>query len=253
MASVDTTVETLMVPAADGDASCYLARPREGAHPAVLLIPDVFGLRPQIRSMCSRIASWGYVVLAPNLLYREHPLPLVPMMNLRDPDKMGSAMRQTLAWTRAVPFADTAADAAAWYDWLAEQPFVAGERFGVTGYCRGGLLALMLAEELGERICAAGLFHAAGLVTDAPDSLHLGVGRVRAELLIRFADDDPGAPPEAQVALSQALDAAGVRYSLSVYPDAPNGYTMADTPRYQEAGAERHYEELQELLGRTLG
>lgn len=252
MASVDTFVETLNVPSADGDASCYLARPREGAHPAVLLIPDVFGLRPQIRAMCPRIASWGYVVLAPNLLYREHPLPLVPMMNLRDPERMASAMRQTLAWTRALPFADTAADADAWFDWLADQPFVTGERFGVTGYCRGGMLALMIAEELGERVAAAGIFHAAGLVTEAPDSLHLGVDRVRAELLIRFADADPGSPPEAQEALAEALDAAGVRYSLSVYPDAPHGYTMADTPRFQEAAAERHYEELRELLDRTL-
>lgn len=246
--------QTIDVPSAAGDAACYLAHPTEGSHPAVLLIPDVFGLRPQIRAMCARIASWGYVVLAPNLVYREHGLPLIPMMNLRDPDKMMSAMRTTFEWTRAVPLADTAADAAAWFDWLAAQPHVAGDRVGVTGYCRGGMLALLIAEELGERVAAVGVFHAGGLSADEPDNPFRHVERVRGEALFRFADADPGATPEAQAELAEALDAAGVRYSLATYPDAPHGYTMADAPgRYQEAAAERHYEELRELLGRALG
>lgn len=254
MASVETIVENVDAPGDAGDAACYLARPREGAHPAVLLLPDVFGLRPQIRSMCARIASWGYVVLAPNLVYREHGLPLVPMMNLRDHDRMMSALRQTFAWTAAVPFADTIADAESWFDWLASQSFVSGDRVGVVGYCRGGMLALRVAEALGERVGAVGVFHAGGLATDAPDSPHLSASGLRAEVLLRYADADPGATPAAQTRLAEALDAAGVRYSSAVYPDAPHGYAMADAPeRYQEAAAERHYSELEELLQRTLG
>lgn len=249
---METVIETIDVPSADGEAAAYLSRPREGAHPAVLLIPDVFGIRPQIRAMCARVASWGYVVLSPNLVYREHGLPLIPMMNLRDPDKEMSALHTTLAWTRAVPLADTVRDAVAWFDWLAAQPYVSGDRVGITGYCRGGYLGLMIAEELGERVVAVGVFHAGGLVTEASDSLHLGVDRLRAEVLLRFADADPGATVGSQATLATALDAAGIRYSLDVYPDAPHGYTMADTSRYQEAAAERHYEELHDLLGRAL-
>lgn len=249
---METVTASINVPSAEGDAACYLSRPSEGSHPAVLLIPDVFGLRPQIRAMCARIASWGYVVLAPNILYRDHGLPLVPLMNLRNPDKMMSALRATFDWTRALTASDISADAVAWLDWLDEQSFVSGGK-GIVGYCRGGYIALQLAEALGDRVAAVGIFHAGGLASDAPDSPHLAVGSIAAELLIRFADADPGATPESQQVLAEALDAAGVRYSMDTYPDAPHGYTMADTPRYQEAGAERHYAELEELLKRALG
>lgn len=252
MASVEIVQETIDVPSGDGDAAAYLARPREGAHPAVLLLPDVFGLRPQIRSMCARIASWGYAVLAPNVVYREHGLPLIPLANLRDPDQMMSALRQTYQWATEVPLADTVADARAWFGWLAAQPFVHGERVGVTGYCRGGMLALAVAEGLGERVAAVGVFHAGGLTADDPESPYRRVDRLAGEVLARFADDDPGAPAEAQEAFARALAQAGVRASVELYRGAEHGYTMADTPRYNADAAERHYVELAELLGRTL-
>ena len=46
--------------------------------------------------------------------------------------------------------------------------------------------------------------------------------------------------------------AAGLEASSAVYPDAPHGFTMSDTSSYQEAGAERHFEELRELFDRLL-
>lgn len=251
---METTFELLDVPAADGVAAAYLARPATGAHPAVLLITDVFGLRPQIRAMCERIASWGYVVLAPNLVYRRHPaVPLLPELDLSVPEQRDEAMETTFRWTIAVPRAKTAADAASWLDWLTAQPFVSGARVGITGYCRGGYLALWLAEELGERVAAVGVFHAGGLVKNDDTSLHLGVGRIRGEVLLRHADADPSLPPAAMATLAEALDAAGVRYDQAVYLDAAHGYTMADSDRYQEEAAELHYEELSELFARTLG
>lgn len=248
---VKTIVESIDVPSAGGEAAAYLARPDQGSHPAVLLLPDAFGIRPQIRAMASRIASWGFVVLSPNLVYREHGLPLVPMMNLRDPDKAMSALRATFEMLVAVPIADTVADADAWFDWLAAQPFVAGEKVGVVGYCRGGRLALAVAQGLGDRVAAVGCFHTGIVSSDAPGVLP-DVDEILAELLFGFADADPSAPADAQAALATKLDAAGVRYAMAIYPDAPHGYAMADTLRYQEAGAERHYTELEDLLARAL-
>src|SRR3954452_12550354 len=55
----------------DGDAEAYLATAPGGAPaPGVLFYIDAIGLRPQIERMADRIASWGYTVLAPNILYR---------------------------------------------------------------------------------------------------------------------------------------------------------------------------------------
>jgi len=52
----------------DGTCDAYLAQPDgDGPHPAVLFFPDAIGLRQRIYDMADRIASHGYVVLAPNL------------------------------------------------------------------------------------------------------------------------------------------------------------------------------------------
>ena len=59
----------------DGVADAYLSRPpgQDGTHPGVLFIMDAFGLRPRIEEMVDRIAARGFVVLAPNVLYRAGP------------------------------------------------------------------------------------------------------------------------------------------------------------------------------------
>jgi carboxymethylenebutenolidase len=59
-------------------------------------------------------------------------------------------------------------------------------------------------------------------------------------------------PPEAVRTLGETLSRAGLVFINDVYPNAPHGYTMNDTPAYQEEGAERHYRVLEELLARTI-
>jgi carboxymethylenebutenolidase len=66
------------------------------------------------------------------------------------------------------------------------------------------------------------------------------------------ADNDRSMTPEQIAAVEQALDAAGVRYRSELYRGAAHGYTMADTPAYDEAAAERHYAELFALLERSV-
>jgi carboxymethylenebutenolidase len=58
--------------------------------------------------------------------------------------------------------------------------------------------------------------------------------------------------PDHVAALEETLQAAGRPHLNEVYADAPHGYTMADTSMYQEAGAERHFKELEGLLARTI-
>jgi carboxymethylenebutenolidase len=115
----------------------------------------------------------------------------------------------------------------------------------------GARLALRTACLDPEVVACAG-FHGGGLATDAPDSPHLGLPDARAEFVFGHADHDRGMPPEAVERLGEALAAAGLTAKNEIYPDAPHGYTMADTPEYQEAGAERSFRELEALLARTL-
>jgi len=122
----------------------------------------------------------------------------------------------------------------------------------ITGYCMGARLAWRIAAAHPDRVAALAGFHAGGLVTDAPDSPHLSAGNIKAELYFGFADQDRSMTPEQISTLEQALSEAGARYSADVYAGAQHGYTMADTPAYNEAARERHFRELRVLLARTL-
>ena len=82
------TGTTIDIKTDDGVADAYLTRPEDGeTRGGVLLLMDAFGLRPVIEEMADRIAAQGYVVLAPNLLYREGRAPLFEMPDLTDPDQ----------------------------------------------------------------------------------------------------------------------------------------------------------------------
>src|SRR4051812_4028454 len=242
--------ETIEIQAPDGPAEAYLAG--EAGRPGVLLYMDAIGLRPRIEEMADRIASWGYVVLAPNVFYRSGTAAeLAPEDDLREPGAReaffrGGVMQRVSAYTpdKAAP------DAEAWVRTLLEH---AGDGpIGVTGYCMGARLAVRTAGQLPGTVAAVGGFHGGGLVTEAGDSPHPSVDDSTAEYVFGHADHDRGMTPDDVAALEEKLQVAGRPYLNAVYPDAPHGYTMADTSMYQEAGAERHFRELQGLLTRTL-
>ena len=62
---------------ADGVADAYFVHPATGRHPAVLMWPDIMGLRPAFRAMGRRLAQSGYAVLVPNPFYRAQKAPIV--------------------------------------------------------------------------------------------------------------------------------------------------------------------------------
>ncbi|MBO9523827.1 MAG: dienelactone hydrolase family protein [Nocardioidaceae bacterium] len=245
---------TLTIPTPEGEAEAFLARPPSGGTaPGVLFCMDAFGLRPQIRTMIDRIASWGYVVLAPHLFYREGTVAELALEgDLRDP-----AVREGV-WGIVGPrvaglTAELAAgDLAAYVGALRGLDGVGPGPLGVTGYCMGARHATRAACQHPEEIGAAGGFHAGGLVTDQPDSPHLGLANARARFVFGHADQDRSMTPEQAATLDETLRSAGLEFRSAIYPGSPHGYTMADTASYDEAGAERHFRELRELLDGTL-
>jgi carboxymethylenebutenolidase len=234
----------------DGVADAYLTRPEDGGrHPGVLLIMDAFGLRPRIEEMADRIAARGYAVMAPNVLYRAGRAPVLPMPDLADEDARADFFKEVRPLMNELTQQRMATDGAAYLDALAE---VADEPFGITGYCMGTRVGLRIAAAHPERVAALAGFHGGGLVTDDPDSPHRLAGALRAELYLGHADEDPSNTREQIAALDAALDDAGVRHRSEVYAGARHGYTMADTPVYDEAACERHFAALFSVLDRTL-
>jgi carboxymethylenebutenolidase len=216
----------------------------------VLFIMDAYGLRPRIEEMADRIAERGYAVLAPNVFYRAGRSPVLPFPDMTDPDARAEFFKQVKPLMGELTPERLAADSAAYLDELAT---VADEPFAITGYCMGARLGLRIAAAHPDRVAALGGFHGGGLVTDDPSSPHRSAGALRAEVYFGHADQDGSNTPEQIAALDKTLDEAGVAHRTEVYKGAGHGYTMADTPAYDEAASERHFEALFELLGRTLG
>jgi carboxymethylenebutenolidase len=247
----------LDIPASDGVADAYLARPDDGAaHPGVLFFTDAAGLRPWIREMADRLASNEYTVLVPNVFYRVGHAPVIPA-----PDQIELADVQRYVVEDIMPLIAgltpgmVVRDAGAYLDRLAASEHVADGPMGSTGYCVGAGLMLRTAAAYPDRIAAGGGFHGGSLASEAPDSPHLAVGTVTAELYFGHADQDDTLPPEQIERLSKALDAAGVRYRAEVYAGAFHGYTQADFAkfgRYNAEATERHWRELVALFDRTL-
>ena len=234
----------------DGVADAYLAQPDDGERrPGVLFVMDAYGLRPRIEEMADRIAEGGYVVLAPNVFYRAGRSPVIPFPDMSDEGARGEFFGQVRPLMQELTPERIAADGAAYLDELAKH---ADEPAAITGYCMGVRLGLRIAAAHPDRVAALGGFHGGGLVTDDAQSPHRSAGALRAELYLGHADNDGSNSPEQIAALDAALDEAGVTHTTEVYEGAAHGYTMSDTPAYNEQAAERHFAALLELLDRAL-
>ena len=85
----------------DGVCDAYLSQPDSpGPHPAVLFWPDAIGVRQRLYDMADTIASWGYVVLLPNIFYRSGRVPLIEnlgeLLQQEDRAKLFAALRRLL-------------------------------------------------------------------------------------------------------------------------------------------------------------
>lgn len=250
---MDVRTSTVDIETPDGTADAFLAAPEgRGPYPAVLFYMDAFGPRPRLEEMATRIADQGYVVLVPNVFYRQGRAPLLDTGKLGDPDERGKLFATLMPWMKQLTPERAMQDADAYVDYLIAHDEVDDGPVGVTGYCMGGALALRTAAHRPEQVAAAAAFHPARLVSDAPDSPHLLVDRLKAEVYVASADNDQGMTPEQQQKLDESLTEAGVTHTCEQYDGAAHGFTMADTHVYDEAATERHWEALLDLLARRL-
>ncbi len=247
MSRTDVSIKT-----ADGDCRSFVFRPDKGAGPwpAVLYLMDAPAIRPVLFEMGQRIADAGYLVLMPDLFYRAGDY---APFNLReifgDPEKRAAFFQKYMSTTSPVKVAADTVQYLAYLDTLSD---VKGKKIGVTGYCMGGSMALVVAATHPDRVAAAGAFHGGRMATDHPESPHNLAGKIKAKVLVAGADEDAGFTPENRDTLAAALTAAGVDHRTEIWAGAKHGWTMRDQPVYDEAAAERHLRELVALYDETL-
>ena len=221
----------------DGTTDAYFVHPAKGKFPAVLVWPDIFGLRPAFKEMGRRLAAEGYAVLVVNPFYRAKRAPTAPEhADFQDPATRDALM--TLMHSLTPETAVT--DAKAFVTWLDAQPAVdKKKKMGVTGYCMGGPFTLRTAATVSNRVGAGASFHGGGLVTDKPDSPHLLVPQVKAQFLFAIAENDDQRQPQAKDTLREAFAKANLHAEIEVYAGAQHGWCPPDSPVYNHDQAEK--------------
>jgi carboxymethylenebutenolidase len=247
-----TVVETdVAVTTPDGACDAVLFHPAgDTKHPAVLIWPDILGLRPVFRAMGRRLASQGYVVLVPNPFYRSKRAPVTDATF----DFNNPAQRQILFGYRgAISPAGAAHDASAYLGFLdAQAQTDTTAKAGVQGYCMGGELSFRTAAAVPSRVAAVASFHGGnGLATDTPDSPHLLIPRTNATFLVCQARNDDAQKPQVKQTLRSAFQAAGRNATVEVY-NADHGWCVQGGKAYDAAEAERAWLALTALYKTAL-
>lgn len=236
----DVVIET-----PDGKCDAYFVTPAAGAHAAVLIWPDIFGLRPAFRQMGKRLAESGYSVLVVNPFYRLQKAPTAAK-------GASTPIRNVIPMARSLNAKTNTTDAKALIAWLDDQPQVdTTKKVGTTGYCMGGPIVFRTAAAVPDRVNAAATFHGGGLVTDKPDSPHRLIPKMKAHFLIAVAENDDKRAPKDKDTLKKSFQKSKLSAEIEVYP-AGHGWCPPDTRVYNKEQSEKAWTRMLALFKKAL-
>ena len=244
--AVAVTESDVTVTTPDGTADCYFVHPATGTAAAVLVWPDIFGLRPAFRQMGKRLAESGYSVLVVNPFYRTKKAPTA---------EAGAAtpIPQLMPLAQALNETTQMTDAKAFIAWLDQQASVAKNRkVGTQGYCMGGPMAFRTAAAVPGRVGAVASFHGGGLVTTMPNSPHLQAATSKAQFLIAIAENDDTRSPNDKTTMKDTFAKASLPAEIEVYAGSAHGWCPPDSQVYNEPQAEKAWSRLLALYGKAL-
>ncbi len=234
--SAATASRTVVIDTPDGKADAFFVYPTKGRHPAVIMWPDIAGLRDAYMTMGTRLAAAGYAVLVVNQYYRSSPAPILnSLMEWRAP--AGAAKLKPMI--AAITPKGTTSDAGSFVAWLDQQKEVnTKKKIGTCGYCMGGPFTVRTAFANPARVGAAASFHGGGLVGADPDSPNRLLAETQAAYLFAIAKNDDERAPKEKTMLRTAAKAAGRPAEIEVYP-AQHGWCTLDAPIYDRVQAEK--------------
>lgn len=232
---------------ADGVCDAYFVAPTSGKHPAVLIWPDIFGLRPAFEQMGQRLAESGYAVLVVNQFYRNTKAPFA------DKGERDAVLKEAFGWRATMTAEGTVSDGTAFIDWLDKQKSVDTKRgLATTGYCMGGPMVMRVAAARPDRVRAGATFHGGGLATDKPDSPHLLVPKMKAQFLFAVAANDDEKNPQEKELVRAAFAAANLPAEIEVYAGTKHGWCPPDSPVYDQVQADKAWDRQLALFKRAL-
>ncbi len=206
----------------------YLALPRAGKGPGVIIVQEIFGVNAHIRSVAEQYALAGYVVLAPDIFWRsERRVEL---------GYEGADRDKALALVKGIDVEKTVADLGAAANTLRALPEVTG-KIGAVGFCFGGQLAYLMAAR--GAVDAAVAYYGGGIQNKLDEA-----DKVQAPILFHYAERDHSIPQTAITQVKQRF-AGRTNAQFHDYPGVEHGFNCSDRSAYdQHASALAH--------GRTL-
>nr|AUN37695.1 dienelactone hydrolase family protein [uncultured bacterium] len=211
--------EYLTVPSPQGNGTIkgYFVRPANatGKLPGVLVVHENRGLNPYIEDVARRFGAANFMAFAPDGLtsvggYTGSEETSAANFRKVDGQKMGEDFHASARWLKARSDCNG--------------------KVGAVGFCYGGGVVNTLAVKMGADLAAGVPFY--GAQPNAADA-----AKIKAPLLLNYAEMDEridaGIP-----AYEAALKAAGVTYTVHIYPGTQHGFHNDTTPRYDKAAAE---------------
>jgi len=221
-----------------GVMDAYAAHPDGGgAWPLVVIFMDIWGLREELFAIVRRVAGEGYYCVVPNLFHREGRFSYAPR-NAEGrtlsfdllPDDVQREMRGR---AERLDRATLRSDTESILQFCRDQPVRQGPA-GSIGYCMGGREAFF--------------------ATEAADSPHRLIDRMRGEVYCGFAEFDRGTPPEVIGRIEQALRRnPNVRFKTQVHAGARHGYALPDRDVHDHAATETDWANIFAMFRRQLG
>ncbi|MEZ6135709.1 MAG: alpha/beta fold hydrolase [Pirellulaceae bacterium] len=195
--------------------------------------------------MGKRLAESGYSVLVVNPFYRTKKAPTAEK-------GADTPIQQVIPLARSLNSETHLADAKAFVAWLdAQEQVDQKKKIGTIGYCMGGPIVMRTAAAVPDRIGAACTFHGGGLVTQAEDSPHLLIPKMRASFLIAIAENDDERDPDSKQVLKEEFAKAKLTAEIEVYP-AGHGWCPPDTKVHDQVQAEKAWAKMLKLFEKEL-
>ena len=210
-------------------ATGYLA---SGGGPGVIVIQEWWGLVPHIRDVTDRLAAAGFTALAPDLYHGESSV---------EPDGAGKLMM-------ALNLEQAAKDLSGAVELLRTR--TGRSTVGVTGFCMGGGLALVLACQRPDAVAACAPFYGVIPWPSAQPDWSALVAVVEGH----YGELDPMFTPEAAHDLEARLRSLGKTATLHVYPGCDHAFFNDTRPEvYQAEAAATAWDRMVELMRSRLG
>jgi len=225
------------IPAADGGSfKAYMTVPESGSGPGLVLLQEIFGINPYMKSMADHFAEEGYVVLVPDLFWRMEPGIVLGYTE----EDFGKAFGFYQQFDVDTGVNDIAATIAA----LRARTEQVG-KVGTLGYCLGGKLAYLSATRT-DVDCAVG-YYPVGVEADLGEAAN-----ITCPMVMHFAEEDNFVPAEAREQIFEAFkDQPAIE--LYTYPGVDHAFGTPGRDSYHKPSTIMAFSRTISLLRRTMG